>query len=154
MMTAVRTPLALALLAATLLTFGGCSSGQSDAEQIQAAETAQLAPLKDTYSGVIMGFDYADDTTLLVSLDIQNYMGTDDDKVQQLKKDVIEDWRKAWIAQHPKKHAVLRARFIDFVGKKIFEEKTIACVTPSHVEGRTAVVATRRPSTLLGVTKA
>ena len=111
----------LALFCAALV--AACSS-PSPQEKLQNAELAALAPLKTTYSGVVMGFDFSGDTTLLVSIDIQNYMGTDDDKLDAMKRDLLKSWRTAWTANHPGARGVLTVRLIDFVGKPIFEEKT------------------------------
>ena len=110
--------LVFALLAATAV--AACSS-PSPQEQAQTAELAQLDALKKTYDGVVMGFDFKGDTTLLVSLDIQNYIGMDDDAAAKMKADVLAKWKSAWVAAHPQQHAQITARMIDFVGRKIWE---------------------------------
>jgi hypothetical protein len=107
-----------ALLAATAV--AACSS-PSPQEQVQTTELTQLDTLKKTYDGIVMGFDFKGDTTLLVSLDIQNYIGIDDDTAAKMKTDVLAHWKSAWIAAHPGKHATVTARMIDFVGRKIWE---------------------------------
>ena len=112
--------LARAALAATLL-LSACSSPSSQ-ERIQNTELAQLAPLKQTYSGTVMGFDFQGDTTLIVSIDIQNYIGMDDDASTAMKRAIYEAWRSAWGAAHPHQHAIVRVRLIDFVGRKIAEQ--------------------------------
>lgn len=121
MMTVLRA-FAVSAFAAALLV--GCSSQPSAQERIATAELAQMAPLKQTYSGVVMGFDLEGDKTLIVSLDIQSYIGMDDPAADAMRRTVVARWRSAWSAAHPHAHANLRARFIDFVGKKIDEEST------------------------------
>ena len=111
---------ACAALAALL---SACSA-PSPQERIDAAELAQLAPLKQTYSGVVMGFDFPSDTTLIVSLDIQSYMGMDDDAIDAMKARLLAGWRAAWVAAHPGAHALLTVRLIDFVGRTIAQEST------------------------------
>ena len=61
------------------------------------------------------------DTTLLVSLDLQAYIGMDDDAAAAMRRTVAARWRSAWSAAHPGVHATLHVRFIDFIGRKIAE---------------------------------
>ncbi len=118
MMSVVRTA-AWAAAAALLV---ACSNPPTAQERAQATELAALAPLKQTYSGALMGFDFQGDTTLLASLDLNGYMGLDDDVQDAMKKAVLDRWRAGWVAAHPHERATLHVRFIDFVGKKQFEE--------------------------------
>ena len=114
-----------ALAAGLALLLAACSSA-SPQERAQSAELAALAPLKQTYNGVIMGFDFppgpSGDTTLIVSLDIQNYIGMDDPAAAAMKRNVLAQWRAAWTAAHPNQHATITVRMIDFVGRKLVEE--------------------------------
>lgn len=119
MMTLVRRGVRLALVVA----LAACSA-PSPREQAVTTEIAQLAPLKTTYSGVVMGFDVRDDTTLVVSLDLQSYIGMDDDAAEAMRRTVVQHWATAWPATHPGGHATLHVRFIDFIGRKI-AEKTV-----------------------------
>jgi hypothetical protein len=49
-------------------------------------------------------------------------MDTMEDSDQQtMKADVAGKWRDAWRAVHPREHAPLTVRFIDFRGNKVFE---------------------------------
>jgi ABC-type amino acid transport substrate-binding protein len=120
MMTAMRT-LAFGAALAAMLT--ACSS-PSPEERIQAAELARLTPLKKVYPGVVMGFDFKGDTTLVVSLDIQNYIGLDYDVVNAMNKSLLLHWRAAWTATHPARHAILQIRAIDFIGRTIWHAST------------------------------
>jgi len=119
-MAVMRTLLAAAALIA--VSMPACSPPPTREERAQAAELARLAPLKQRYSGVIVGFDFAGPATLIVSLDIQAYIGTDDDTILAMKRDVLTRWRDAWTAGHPHRHATLHARWIDFVGKTILTQ--------------------------------
>jgi len=120
MMTLVRHGVLLALVAAAV---AACSS-PSPHEQAVTNEIAQLTPLKTTYSGVVMGFDVRDDTTLLVSLDLQSYIGMDDDAAEAMRRAIVQHWAAAWSTAHSGAHATLHVRFIDFIGRKI-AEKTV-----------------------------
>jgi len=100
-----------------------CSS-QAPKQQTDDAEIAAMMPLKRHYSDVVMGFDIRPKTTLIVSVDLQQYIETDDDTLAAMRRDALARWRAAWIAAHPHEHAVLHVRFIDFVGGKVATETT------------------------------
>ena len=119
-MTVVRTFAQAALVAAAL---AACSSPPR--ERVDSAELARLAALKQRYPNVVMGFDIRPETTLIVSLDLQGYIEMDDDAAEALKIQALEAWRSAWAYAHPREHAVLRLRLIDFIGRKIAEETTV-----------------------------
>ncbi len=106
---------------AALLT--ACST-RSPQQRVDDAELAFVAPLKEKYSGVVMGFDVRPQSTLVVSLDLQHYIETDDDAVAAMKRDVLARWRAAWTAAHPGAHAELLVRFIDFIGRTVAQETT------------------------------
>jgi hypothetical protein len=111
-MSAMRIALAL------LLALTACSS-QSPDERAQSQETAALASLKQKYPDVVMGFDFKPHDTLVVSLDLQNYDGMNDDDQDRMKKDILAAWRSAWQQTHPGEHATIRTQIIDFVGRTI-----------------------------------
>jgi hypothetical protein len=113
-------PLRVAL--ATLL-LAGCSS-PAPQRRLDDAELAAVAPLKQQYSGVVMGFDIKPETTLIVSLDLQQYVDADDETVAALKRDAVARWRAAWLAAHAHAHAVLHVQFIDFIGRRVATEST------------------------------
>jgi len=120
MMASVRR---LALAACVLAPLVACSSPSAH-EQVVSTELSAVAPLKAAYPGVLMGFDVRGDTTLLASLDLQAYIGTDDDTNAAMRRSVVERWRRAWSAAHPGAHATLHVRFIDFIGRTIAEKTT------------------------------
>ncbi|HET6275310.1 MAG TPA: hypothetical protein VFE16_05145 [Candidatus Cybelea sp.] len=91
---------------------------------VDDAELAAVAPLKQRYDGIVMGFDIKPATTLVVSLDLQAYTDADDDTVAALKREALARWRAAWVAAHPRERAVLHLRFIDFIGRKVATEET------------------------------
>jgi hypothetical protein len=99
-------------------------SARSPQQRIDDAELAAVAPLKDKYPGVVMGFDIRPQSTLIVSLDLQHYIETDDDVIAAMKRDALAQWRTAWNAAHPHGHAVLYVRFIDFIGRTVAQEST------------------------------
>ncbi len=101
----------------------GCSS-PAPQQRIDDAELAAVAPLKRQYADVVMGFDIHPQTTLVVSLDLQSYIEMDDDAIAAMKRDAIVRWRSAWSAAHPKEHALLHVRFIDFIGRNVAAEAT------------------------------
>lgn len=99
----------------------GCSA---PAPRPEDTELAAVAPLKRAYPGIVMGFDIRDPKTLIVSLDLQQYIEADDDVIAAMKRDGLASWRSAWLAGHPHEHAVLHVRFIDFIGRKVATETT------------------------------
>src|SRR5215469_6516547 len=113
-----------ALAALTLAAVAGCSAPPSPHERLVANELDQMTPLKHTYTGVVMGFDVHGDTTLVASLDLQTYIGMDDDAAEAMRRAVVNRWRSAWSAAHPGAHATLHVRFIDFIGRKVAEESS------------------------------
>jgi hypothetical protein len=106
------------LLAGCICVLGACSvpSAQQRAGDV---ELSALAPLKQTYSGVVMGFDLPQPTMLVVSLDLQSYIGMNDADADAMRRVVVARWRTAWIRSHPAAHSVIRVRFIDFIGRTI-----------------------------------
>jgi hypothetical protein len=107
-----------------LAAFLAACSAASPQERIDSAELAAVAPLKQQYSGLVMGFEIRPENTLIVSLDLQQYIETDDDVIAAMKRDALARWRAAWRAAHPHAHAVLTVRFIDFIGRKVAQETT------------------------------
>ena len=71
-----------------------------------------------------MGFDIRPENTLIVSLDLQRYIETDDDVIAKMKRAALTRWRDAWTAAHPHERQVLHVRFIDFVGRTVAQEST------------------------------
>jgi hypothetical protein len=117
MMTGLRV-LACVVFAVAL---ASCSP-KAPARDVRAAELAQMAPLKATYSGVVMGFDLQGDATLIASLDLQSFIEMDDDAATAMKHGVFARWQSVWRAAHPHRHAVVRVRFIDFIGRRVAEQ--------------------------------
>ncbi|MBV8435360.1 MAG: hypothetical protein JO029_13865 [Candidatus Eremiobacteraeota bacterium] len=101
-----------------LLTLAACSS-QSPEERAQSQELAALAPLKQRYSDVVMGFDFKPHDTLVVSLDLQNYNGMNDDDQDKMKSAILAAWKSAWEQAHPGQHATIHTQILDFIGRTI-----------------------------------
>lgn len=101
-----------------------CSA--SPQERIDAGELASVTALKQKYP-VLAGFDIRPETTLIVSVDLQNYIEMDDADIPPMQRAVLARWRDAWSAAHPHAHATLHVRFIDFIGRKV---ATLATTAP------------------------
>lgn len=112
--------LRFAVLAALL---SACSS-PAPQQRTTDAEIAAMAPLKHQYSGLVMGFDVRSPETLVVSVDLQQYIETDDDTLKAMQRNALARWRAAWMAAHPHGHATLHLRFIDFVGRTVATKTT------------------------------
>jgi hypothetical protein len=104
-----------------VFSFVACSSTASR-QSTSDAEIASLATLKQHYPTVVMGFDVQHDTTLVISLDLQSYIEMDDDAVDALKREALKRWVAVWSGSHPRAHATLHVRFIDFIGRKVTDE--------------------------------
>jgi hypothetical protein len=112
------------VLCAALAAICAACSSPSPRERLDANELAALAPLKRAYSGLVMGFEIRPENTLIVSLDLQRFIETDDDVAAAMKRDSLARWKAAWASAHPGEHATLHVRFIDFIGRKVAEEST------------------------------
>jgi hypothetical protein len=97
---------------------------QPSAQRLDDAEIEALAPLKARYADIVMGFDIKPQTTLIVSVDLQSYIDTDDDTLAAMRREALARWRSIWHARHPGAHAVVSVRFIDFIGRKVAQEST------------------------------
>jgi hypothetical protein len=106
---------------AALLT--ACSS-TAPRQSVTDEELASLAAFKQKYPGLVAGLDVRPQTTLIVSVDLQEYIDTDDDTIAAMKRDALARWRYAWVRAHPHAHAELQVRFIDFIGRKVATEST------------------------------
>jgi len=105
---------------AALLASCASTSNPSQADR----EIAAVSSLKHQYSGLVMGFDVRPADTLIVSLDLQQYIETDDQTIAAMKRDGLARWRSAWSAAHPHEHGTIHVRFIDFIGRKVATEST------------------------------
>ena len=103
-----------------LVILAACAA-PSPEQRVADTELSALAPLRQRYP-VVAGFDVKTPNTLVVSLDLQTYIGMSDDETAAIRRAVVERWRSAWIEAHPKSHAALHVRFIDFIGRKVAEE--------------------------------
>lgn len=104
------------LLALTVGLSTGCAPHPTAQEQIETTETTALAPLKAKYPDIVVAFD-PKGTRLDISIDANGYISTGDDDVARFKDVISRDWRAAWSAAHPHKHARLTVRLVDFIGR-------------------------------------
>jgi len=103
-------------VAVALAALAACGPQQTKQEEIAARESAALAPLKAKYAAFVTAVN-PDGNRLDVAIDANAYDGADDDEIAAFKKAALEDWRRAWIAANPGKHAPLTVRVIDFMGR-------------------------------------
>jgi hypothetical protein len=115
----------LTLLAFMVALSTACAPHPSAQEQIDAKETAALAPLKAKFPDIVVAFD-PKGTRLDISIDANGYISTSDDDVNAFKARMSRDWRAAWSAAHPHQHALLTVRLVDFVGRTWVTEHTKA----------------------------
>lgn len=102
---------------ALFIVLAGCSSGPPS---ISDVERASLQPLKDRYAGVVMGFD-PKGRELDVSIDLDGLSSIDEDAEDQLKRDAVAAWARAWRKGNPGLHGSLTMRMVDFKGGVIFK---------------------------------
>jgi hypothetical protein len=112
------------LASAFVLAGATACSSPSPAEAMAAREIAHLTPMKASSQNVVTGFDLRDDTTLVVSVDLNQYASIDADADTALQVEALKRWREAWTVEHPHKHAKLTVLFIDYHGKPFSTEKT------------------------------
>jgi hypothetical protein len=101
-----------------------CSSSPSPADAMRAREIAHLTPMKATYQNAVTGFDVRNDTTLVLSVDLNQYASIDEDSVAALQAEALKRWSEAWTVEHPHEHATLTVVFIDYHGKPFLTKKT------------------------------
>jgi hypothetical protein len=106
-----------------LATLAGCTGNTSPATAAANAETAALAPLRAKYDNTITGFDI-NGARVDVSVDLDKFDSMDPDDVPGFKANVLRDWSVAWSAQHPRRHAALTVRFLDYFGKTVTSESS------------------------------
>lgn len=99
-----------------LLLLVACSGAQQ--QSTEDRETAALAPLKQTYSGVVTGFDLKPHDTLIIFIDANGYLGMDDDAVNAMKKVLLAKWTGVWKDNHPGRHATIHLELHDFMNRK------------------------------------
>jgi len=107
---------------AALVMLAACAAPTAQ-QRAADSELSALAPLRGSYP-VVVGFDVKTPTTLVVSLDLQTYIGMSDEDTASMKRAVVDRWRTAWIEAHPKSRAILHVRFIDFIGREVGEAVT------------------------------
>jgi hypothetical protein len=104
-------------IALLLILGSACAPQPSAQEQIDAKETAALAPLKAAYPDIVVAFNMKGTTQLDISIDANGYISTGDNDVDKFKARVSHDWRAAWLEAHPHQHALLTVRLVDFIGR-------------------------------------
>jgi hypothetical protein len=103
---------------ALLLTLAtACAPQPTAQQQIDAQETASLAPLKQAYPDIVVAFNMKGTTQLDIAIDANGYISTGDNDVDKFKARAAEDWRTAWTDAHPHQHAQLTLRLVDFMGR-------------------------------------
>jgi hypothetical protein len=100
------------------------SACNSPPKQSGDSEIAAMESLKHRYPELVSGFEVRPPTTLTVSINLQNYIEADDTEIAAMKRDALARWRAVWLSAHPREHAMLHVRFIDFIGRKVATETT------------------------------
>jgi hypothetical protein len=118
-MTSPRPLLASVALA---LAITACSSQPTHDQVVTAEEIAALQPLRAEYDNAVTGF-IVKGNQLDVSIDLNTYSTIDEDDVPLLQAEVVRRWREAWTAQHPREHAELTVRFVDYHGRPFLIKK-------------------------------
>ena len=121
-MTTLWTRAGIALMLALLT---ACAAQPSPRELQAAKESASLAPFKTKYHAFVTAVT-PNGNRLDVAIDANAYLDVDDDAVAAFKKAAAADWRRAWMAANPGKHAVLTVRVIDFMGRAWVTERVKA----------------------------
>lgn len=104
-------------IALVLVLGAACAPQPSAQAQIEAKETAALAPLKAAYPDIVVAFNMKGKTQLDIAIDANGYISTGDNDVDKFKARASRDWRTAWTAAHPHEHALLTVRLVDFMGR-------------------------------------
>lgn len=104
-------------IALLLILGSACAPQPSAQEQIDAKETAALAPLKAAYPDIVVAFNMKGTTQLDIAIDANGYISIGDNDVDKLKARASRDWRTVWSQAHPHQHALLTVRFVDFIGR-------------------------------------
>ncbi len=104
-------------IALLLILGSACAPQPSAQEQIDAKETAALAPLKAAYPDIVVAFNMKGTTQLDIAIDANGYISIGDNDVDKFKARASRDWRAAWTQAHPHQHAPLTLRLVDFMGR-------------------------------------
>ncbi|HET9031226.1 MAG TPA: hypothetical protein VFN49_13720 [Candidatus Aquilonibacter sp.] len=113
------------LLLLTALLAVACSSAPTPQERAEQTERDAMAPLKQRYPDVVMGFDFHG-TSADVSVDLNQEIQMDDDKEDAMRNQAVAMWRSAWMKANPGKHATLTLRILDFRGNVNWKKTTKA----------------------------
>lgn len=108
-----------ALMALSML--AACATAPTPQERAEATEQSVLAPLKAKYPAIVTAFDISG-KRLDLSIDANGYIQTGDDTIVQFKSDAAAAWRKAWTKAHPREHATLTLRFMDYMNRTWFKK--------------------------------
>jgi hypothetical protein len=126
-MSRIRTALPhVVALAAVCAALQACSTTEklrATTDPITVKEQQQANALKPRYKDVITGTDVKGQT-LTVFVDVNNLQSMDEPAEDQLKADVLANWKKIWSAAHPGKHAKLTVVLRDYFGNEVFTETT------------------------------
>jgi PBP1b-binding outer membrane lipoprotein LpoB len=117
------TDMRVARYAVLAVLLAACSA-PAPQQRVNDAELAAMATIKHQYGALVSGFEIRPQNTLIVSVDLQEYIESDDQTIAAMKRDTLARWRTAWLAAHPHAHDVLHVRFIDFIGRHVATETT------------------------------
>jgi hypothetical protein len=106
----------------TTLLLTACAAPEDPSQARTDREVAALAPLQSNSEGVITGIDVNNDTTLVASIDLQQWSSVDEQDVAGFQAQALVRWKSVWSHEHPGHHALLRVVFADYHGRSVFTE--------------------------------
>jgi hypothetical protein len=102
-----------------------CSTAPTPQQRVESTEQSELAPLKKKYPDIVTAFDTFGNR-LDLSIDANAYIRTGDDVLDRFRSDASAAWKRAWTKAHPRRHAVLTVRFVDFMRRTWVQENVKA----------------------------
>jgi hypothetical protein len=106
----------------TTLLLTACAAPEDPSQARTDREVAALGPLQSNSEGVITGLDVNNDTTLVVSIDLEQWSSVDEQDVAGFQAQALVRWKSTWSHEHPGHHALLRVVFADYHGRSVFTE--------------------------------
>ena len=97
-----------------------CSPAPSPQEQTENRERELMTPLKTKYPDAVVGFDFHG-TSVDVSIDPNGMIAMGEDDEAAMKAAALQRWKGAWTQTHPRAHATLQVRLIDFRGTPYYK---------------------------------
>ena len=104
-------------IALLLILGSACAPQPSAQEQIDAKETAALAPLKAAYPDIVVAFNMKGTTQLDISIDANGYISIGDNDVDKFKARAVARLACRVVAGASAPARALTLRLVDFMGR-------------------------------------